>query len=379
MTRRRGGARLELAGLLIAAALAAGLLAWGARSGRAGEPGGHTLWPSGGGALVVWRDQSGDLVARFTSPAGHATERSLGAGSDVRLIAGGPRPVLLVTDPGGGHRLLRFSAASAAWTTIAAALPPDDLTTAALSRGLLYVPVGAGRRAAVLATDAGGRVVARLALPILEPDPTALVPGPGAAIEPARPGRGRVRALLVAGGDVLAVTATGQAAAVTDLRTHETASLAGYTRLAAATVGGDGFVYLLAGRSDPAFTLRFLRVAVHPLRVLWAWDTDAAPDGAAATALPTRFGAAFYAAAAFGSPASPDAGLWLIDSTGARRDEAVSTSLGPRMGPGRGDSVLLYGAAGGAVTRVDTDDGARSRADARLRAPSGATVLLAAD
>jgi len=379
MTRRRRAARLELAGLLLAAALAAGLLAWGARSGRAGEPGGRTLWPAGGGALVVWRSDTGPLVARFTSAAGRTTERSLGAGSDVRLISGGPRPVLLVTAPGGGHRLLRFSPISAAWTTIAAALPPDDLTTAALSRGLLYLPVGTGRRAAVLATDAGGGIVARLALPVLEPDPTALVSGPGAAIEPARPGRGRVRALLVAGGDVLALTATDQAAAITDLRTHETASLAAYTRLAAATVGGDGFVYLLAGRSDPAFTLRFLRVAVHPLRVLWAWDTDAAPDGTAVTALPTRFGAAFYAPAAPGSPASSGADLWLIDSTGARRDSAVSTDLGPRMGPGRGDSVLLYGGQGGAVTRLDTDDGARSRADARLRAPSGATVLLAAD
>jgi len=378
MTWRRRGARLELAGLLVAAALAAGLLAWGARSGRAGERPVHALWPANGGALVVWRS-AGTLVARFTNAAGTATRRSLGAGSDVRLIAGGPRPVLLVTEPGGGHRLLRFSPASAAWTTIAAALPPDDLTNVALSRGRFYLPVGTGRHAAVLATDAAGRVVTRLALPILEPYPTALVPAPGAAIEPARPGRGRVRALLVAGGDVLAVTATDQAAAITDLRTRKTASLAGYTRLAGATVGGDGFVYLLAGRSDPAFTLRFLRVAVHPLRVLWTWDTDAASDGAAVTALPTRFGAAFYAAAAPGSPGSSDADLWLIDSTGARRDAAVSTGLGPRMGPGRGDSVLLYGGPSGAVTRLDTDDGVSGRADARLHAPSGATVLLAAD
>ena len=277
MARRPRGASLELLGLLVAVALAAGLLAWGARSSRAGEPAARTLWPTGGGALVVWRSGTGPLIARFTSAGGTTTERALGAGSDVCLIAGPPHPVLLVTDPGGGHRLLRFSSAGSEWSTIAAALSPDDLTTAALSRGLISLPVGTGRRAAVLAIDAAGHVVARLPLPVLEPDPSTLVTAPGAPIAAARPGRGRVSALLVAGGDVLAVTSTGQAAAVTDLRTRATASLSSCTRVAAATVGGDGFVYLLAGRSDPALTLRFLRIAVHPLRVLWAWDTDAGP------------------------------------------------------------------------------------------------------
>jgi hypothetical protein len=50
------------------------------------------------------------------------------------------------------------------------------------------------------------------------------------------------------------------------------------------------------------------------------------------------------------------------------------------MGPGAGDSVLLYGRpAGSAVSRLDTDDGVLSRAGSRLAAPPGATVLLAAD
>ena len=50
------------------------------------------------------------------------------------------------------------------------------------------------------------------------------------------------------------------------------------------------------------------------------------------------------------------------------------------MGPGRGDSVLLYGGiSGGAVTRFDTDDGACSRASAQLQARSAASVLLAAN
>ena len=379
MTRPRGTS-LELAGLLVAVALAAGLLAWGARSGRAGESGARTLWPAGNGALVVWRSGVGPLTARFTSAGGKMTESSLGAGSDVQLIAGAPRPVLLVTDPDGGHRLLRLSAGGR-WSTIAAALSPSDLTTAALSRGLVYLPVGMGDRAAVLATDAAGRVVARLPLPILEPDPSTLVTAPGATIEPARRGRGRVRALLVAGGDVLAVTSTGQAAAVTDLRTRETASLSSYTRVVAATVGGDGFIYLLAGRSDPAFTLRFLRVTVHPLRVLWAWDTDTGPGREPVTALPTGSGAVFYAPGADASLATAsDTDLWLIDAAGARRDGAVPSGLGLRMGPGSADSVLLYGGSSdAAVTRFDTDDGARSRAGARLRAPAGASVLLAAD
>ena len=371
---------LEAIGLLVVVALAAALLAWGARAGHAGETGGHALWPADGSALVVYRVGSGSLVARFTSAAGRVSRRSLGAGVDVRLIAGGRRPVLLVTEPDGGHRLLRFSPASGRWSTLAAALPAHDLTTAVLAGGLVYLPVGTGARASIVALDAGGRVVTRAALPVLEPDPSALVTAPGAAIGVARPGRGRVVALLAAGGDVLAVTATTQAADVTDLRTRETVSLAGYRRVAAATVGGDGAVYLLAGRSDPAFTLRFLRLAVHPLRVLWAWDTDAAPGGTAFAALPSTYGAVFSAPAA-GSPwAASGTDLWTIDASGARRDTAVPAGLGSRMGPGRDGSVLLYGgSAGAAVTRLDTDDGASSRADARLLAPSGATVLLAGD
>lgn len=380
MARRRRGAPLEVVGLVVAVLLAAALLAWGARAGRAGESGGHVLWPADDGALVVYRVGAGSLVARLTNAAGRVTRRSLGVGDDVRLIAGGPRPVLLVTEPGGGHRLLRFSPASGTWSTLAAALLVNDLTTAALAGGLVYLPAGTGARASVVVIDARGRVVTRLALPVLEPDPAALVTAPGAAIGIARPGRGRVAALFVAGGDVLAVTATSQAAAVTDLRTHDTVSLAGYSRVAAATVGGDGAVYVLAGRSDPAFPLRFLRLTVHPLRVLSAWDTGAAPGSEAVTALPSALGAVFYAPAAGSSDVASAADLWSVDATGARRDETVSSSSGPRMGPGRGDSVLLYGGAPGAgVTRLDLGDGASSRADARLLAPSGATVLLAAD
>ncbi len=113
-----------------------------------------------------------------------------------------------------------------------------------------------------------------------------------------------------------------------------------------------------------------------------AWDTDVAPSDEPVWALPTRFGAVFYSP---GAPGSLDAwsatDLWLVDARrrprelGRRRRTSVE-----RMGPGRGDSVLFYGRPGdGVVSRLDTDDGALSRADARLSAPSGATILLAAD
>ena len=180
---------------------------------------------------------------------------------------------------------------------------------------------------------------------------------------------------------MLAVTATPYAAAITDLRTGARVSLGSYTHLVAATVGGDGFVYLLAGSSDPAFTLRFLRIDPRAMRSLAAWDTGVAASSEPAWGLPTRFGAIVYSP---GTPRSIDAysetNVWLLDGGGARTNSAVSSNSGVRMGPGAGDSVLLYGApAGGAVSRLDTDNGVLSQAGARLTAPPGATVLLAAD
>ena len=308
-------------------------------------------------ALVVWRSGAGPLIARFTSAGGTTSERSLGTGSDVRLIAGAPRPVLLVTDPGGGHRLLRFSPADGEWSTIAAALSRGDLTTAALSRGLIYLPVGTGRRAAVLATGAAGRIVARLPLPVLEPDPSTLVTAPGAPIAVARPGCGSVsaprRRRRHAGRDL------DGPGGRRDRPAHPRDCLAFQLHgVVAATVGGDGFVYLLAERSDPAFTLRFLRIAVHPLRVLWA-DTGADP-GLRRYGTGQRFWRRLLRAwGARLADASSATSLWLIDATGARREGAVAhRTSGLRMGPGRGDSGLLYGwSSGSAVTRFATATG----------------------
>jgi hypothetical protein len=374
---------IEAAGLLGAILVAAVFLVWGTHMGRAGQGGADPAWPAGSGSLVVWRSADGALTARVTDASGTATDTSLGAGNDVRLVAGGARPVVLVDGADGGHRLLRYVPARHAWSTLATSLHPGELTSAAVVAGLAYLPVGAGKGAAVIAVRPDGAVVARYALPVLEPDPNALLaqPGQAAGAGTRAAGRGRVAALLAVPGDVLAVTATPFAAAVTDLRTGARVSLGSYTRIVAATVGGDGFVYLLAGSADPAFTLRFLRIDPRTMRSLAAWDTGVAASSQTAWALPTRFGAIVYSP---GTPHSIDAYLgtnvWLLDGGGARTNSAVSSNAGVRMGPGAGDSVLLYGTpAGGAVSRLDTDDGVLSRASARLAAPPGSTVLLAAD
>jgi hypothetical protein len=58
----------------------------------------------------------------------------------------------------------------------------------------------------------------------------------------------------------------------------------------------------------------------------------------------------------------------------------VSSNIGVRMGPGRGDSVLIYGSPAGAViSRLGTDDGSLDRHLTRLGAPAADTVVLAAD
>ena len=372
---------LEAAGLVLATVLAIGFLAWGARMGRAGEPAVATPWPESAGSLVVWRSGDGSLTARMTTSAGVATVSSLGAGSRAVLIAGGPRPVVLLTGAGGGHRLVRYAPVGNTWTTIAASLDPAQLTTAALDDDVLYLPEGKGSRMVVVAVGLDGHTVARFALPVLRPDPSALMALPGAGVGARSAGRGHVAALLVADGDVLAITSTQAAAAVTDLRTKASVSLAGYTQIVAATMGGDGILYVLAGRPDPAFSLRFLRIDPHAMRILSAWDTGVAPTQEPGSALPTRFGAVFYLP---GVPRSLDAysgtNIWLVDASGFRQNSAVSSNVGVQMGPGRLDSVLFYGSpAGGAVTSLDTYDGALSRASARLSAPSGATVVLAAD
>ncbi len=375
---------LQAAGVVVATLVAVAFLVWGAHLGHAGETGDAALWPPSAGSIVVWRDGRGLLTAALTTPDGTTTESSLGAGSAVRLVAGGARPVVLVTGYGGGHRLARYVPTTRTWATIAASLEPTDMTTAVISRGLAYLPVGQGRRAAVIAVDPQtGRTATRLRLPLLVPDPTALLklPGSPAGALTADRGRGRVAALLSADDRVLAISATPLAAAVTDLASGASVSLGGYTRIVAATVGGDGIVYILAGSADPAFTLRFLRVDPRTMRLVSLWDTGVAATDEPVSALPTRFGAVFYAP---GKPRSLDAysgtNVWLVDGGGAHQNSAVSSNIGLVMGPGRGDSVLFYGfPAGGAISRLSTDDGAQSRQGAPLRAPSGATVVLAAD
>ncbi len=370
---------LEVMGLVAAALVAIAFLVWGAHMGRAGEPAGSALWPARDGSIVVWRSAAGSLAVRMTDAAGVATDSSPGAGSDVRLIAGGSRPVLLVTVAGGGHRLVRYAPATHTWSTIAASLDPAELTSAATAGDLAYLPVGRGSRAAVIAVRPGVGTVARFPLPILEPDLSALIAQP--ATPGGKAGRGHVNCLLVAGSHVLAMTSTPAAAAITDLQTKASAPLTGYTRVVAATVGGDGIVYALAWRAAPTLSLRFLRIDPHSLHVLAAWDADVTPSAEPVWALPARFGAIFY------SPGAPDSldpwsatDLWLVDQNGARENSTVAANVGERMGPGRGDSVLFYGRPGdGVVSRLDIDDGALSRADARLSAPSGATILLAAD
>ncbi len=331
---------LEVAGLVVATVLAAAFLIWGAHMGRAGEPAVATLWPDRAGSLVIWRGD-GVLSARLTDAAGAATVSSLGAGSGAQLVVGGARPVVLLTGPGGGHRLVRYLPTTNTWTTVAASLEPTDLTTAVLDRELAFLPVDAGSRAAIVAVALDGRTVARFPLPVLEPDPSALMALPGSGVGARKTSRGHVDALLLAGGDVLAITSTKAAAAVTDLKTKRSVSLGGYTHIAAATVGGDGILYVLAGPADPAFTLRFLRVDPHSMRVLSAWDTGVGAIEEPGSALPTRFGAVFYLP---GVPDSLDAysgtNIWLVDGSGARQNSAVSSNVGVRMGPGRDDSVL---------------------------------------
>ena len=373
---------LQAAGVVAATLIAVAFLVWGAHMGHAVESGAGTLWPPSAGSIVVWSDGPGSLKAALTSAAGGATDSSLGAGSAARLVAGGPRPVVLVKGAEGGHRLVRYAPATRTWATIAASLDPTDMTTAVVARDLVYLPVGQGRHAAVMAVDLNtGRTAARLRLPVLEPDPGALLTLPGPTAGTRAAGRGHVTELLTAGGRVLAVSATPFAAAVTDLATHASVSLGGYTQIVGATVGGDGIVYILAGSNDPAFTLRFLRVDPHTMRLVSVWDTGVAATDEPVSALPTRFGAVFYAP---GVPHSLDAysgtNVWLVDGSGARENSAVSSNIGVRMGPGRGDSVLIYGSpAGGVISQLGLDDGSLSHQDTRLGAPAGATVVLAAD
>ncbi len=372
---------LQTAGVVAAVLIAVAFLVWGSRMGHAVESGAGTLWSSNAGSIVVWSNGAGSLTATLTR-AGVATDSSLGVGSTARLVSGGGRPIVLVTDTGGGHRLLRYEPATRTWVTVAASLDPADMTTAVVAGDLVYLPMGQGRHAAVMAVDLNsGRTAARLRLPTLVPDPRALLtlsgPAPGARAA----SRGHVTALLTARGRVLAVSATPFAAAVTDLATHASVSLGGYTQILAATVGGDGIVYVLAGSSDPAFTLRFLRVDPRTMRLVSVWDTGVAATDEPVSALPTRFGAVFYAP---GVPRSLDAysgtNVWLVDRSGARENSAVSSNIGVRMGPGRGDSVLIYGSPAGAViSRLGTDNGSLDRHLTRLDAPAGTTVVLAAD
>jgi hypothetical protein len=373
---------LQAAGVVAATLIAVAFLVWGAHMGRAVESGAGTLWPPSAGSIVVWSDGAGSLTATFTSAAGVSADSSLGAGSAARLVAGGSRPVVLVTGAEGGHRLLRYAPVTRTWATVAASLDSADLTTAVVARDLVYLPVGQGRHAVVMAVELNtGRTAARLRLPTLVPDPRALLTLSGPAAGSRAASRGHVTALLTAGGHVLAVSATPFAAAVTDLATHASVSLGGYTQILGATVGGDGIVYVLAGSNDPAFTLRFLRVDPLTMRLVSVWDTGVAATDEPVSALPTRFGAVFYAP---GVPHSLDAysgtNVWLVDGSGAHENSAVSSNIGVLMGPGRGDSVLIYGSpAGAVVSRLETDDGSLDRHLTQLGAPAGATVVLAAD
>ena len=376
--------RVEIISLVGAVVLAAVLLVWGSHMGRARAGTVGRFW-SGGGSLLVWRSH-GELVARFTAATGSPVERRLGDGVAARLVAGGHRPLLLVTDVHGGHRLLDYDGTSARWRTILASPQPHDLTNAVMARGLVYVARSSAHGPTVVAIRRDGRTAATYRLPKLPPDPTALLalpsrPGTGTGGASAGVGRARVDALVAAGGRVLAVTSTRAAAGLTDLSSGRTVTFDGYVDVRAATTGGDGMVYVLAASNDPAFSQRVLRIDPRSLRIVFTFDTGVAGHGRPASALPSRFGAVFYSP---GTPGSIDAlsgtDLWLVDGGGLNENSTVTSDDGALMGPGPGDSVLLFGSpAGAAVTSVGLSDGAVRRADAHLTAPSGTVVVLAAE
>ena len=306
--------------------------------GRAGEPASPTRrGPTSAGSLVVWRGGDGALTARMTSAAGVTTVSSLGAGSDARLVAGGR------ASRGPGDRPRRrtppgaLRAGHGTWSDGRRLARPgraDDRRPGPRPR----LPAGGRRKPGGGRRRAPGRPHRRPLPAARSSNPTR---APSWRCRARRSGartasRGHVAALARrrrrrAGGHP-----TTAAAAVTDLQTGASVSLGGYTRIVAATVGGDG-----SSTSSPGAPTRPSRCAsCASTRARCASCRPGTPGVAArprspASALPTRFGAVFYLP---GVPHSLDAysgtNIWLVDGGGARQNSAVSSNVGVRMGPG---------------------------------------------
>lgn len=207
------------------------------------------------------------------------------AAADVRVGLADDPLVVPATAPGrsvtahlqfySSHMAMEAMKTSSAVTAATEAVSSPDAPLTSLDIGsFTYVQAGQS----VIAMSAG-RVVRSYPLPVLHLDHSAGNLPKGYKGLFLGTGVGEVTALVpAASGHVLAFTATGFAAAVTDLTTGHTVLLKGYGSLGSAVRTSNGQLLVLAWRAnEKSFPMRVLRLNGSSYRVVSALNTALRP------------------------------------------------------------------------------------------------------
>jgi hypothetical protein len=211
---------------------------------------------------------------RVGTPA--ATDVVIGRGTDATFVAATVPGVRSghVQSYGSASNTVTLSQPNASGATVASIASPNVPLTSLDDGDRRYLQVDRD-----VVAVAGGRVVATYPLPLLHADPTAgrLPAGYKGMFDGT--GYGDVTALVpAANGDILAFTATGLAAAVTDLTTGHTVLLRGYGSLAGAVRTARGDLLVLGWRAnDAAFPMTVLSLDGTSMRPVAAMSTGLAP------------------------------------------------------------------------------------------------------
>ncbi|MGH3472848.1 MAG: hypothetical protein ACRDPG_12510 [Nocardioidaceae bacterium] len=312
-------------------------------------------------------------------------------GSNLRplKVAVGTDATPLITATGGGPGLLWVSSTEGA--AHAAALtgyqtggtPPitqtlvgdESARTALVDNGTVWLQ----DKASVLGlstSDSSASPHETFSLPLLAPTST---PGPSHCLcDPNSPAAGSVDAMAVApNGDLLALTSTGYAAAVTDLDSGASQLLGSYGLLTGAAIVADGDLVTLASGGPDNGALHVLRISTSSLNVVSDTPLGTTSQDMRHVDIAPGLGHDCVISVSSGiDAANLKLEVFTLDGAHVNELPALPPSVGLDIAPASSHSVYLYGGPAENTTSVlDLVTGTLQQGGPTIQTPSGTYII----
>lgn len=225
----------------------------------------------------------------------------------------------------------------------------------------------------------GGAAVQAFALPVLKPDPVAGKTPPGYTGLWNGVGVGTVSALVpTPDGDVVAVTFTGRAAAVTRLKDGATRTLDGYSRTGAGALTAAGLLVTLAWSGvDKSRTIHVVAIDPGTLEIVADVDTGLPATGHLRDRVLSGFGHDAVIGVSHGDDeVGIELDVWTLDGGTLHPGPKLPIAVGLEIAPAGPSSLYIYdGPARNTVSDLDLSTGALSPDIPGLRSPIGSYLV----